>query len=300
VIDSKILSGSSILFTSSIISIPLNLLLEDGGIFFQFQLPSTCAPSFKGISCAITYNLIFNFSKLGPAYTKDIAFPLSIISNYNEPTSHKLTQSLSYIITQSELSLDKYLFSSFEEEAPMITNSNTFQTINIQHTHPICTLTINHLSKGSIICYPGTSISNIFNFESISNGHKCLLFKVTLIAVEKRPDGSTIQEKILFSSTRSARKAAILHTDVPISDTCAPSFTSFIVNLSYRLDFEFQVEVDEGSSAEAATETAVLTLEVIVKPMDALYRTHPAPHREAKRSLESSSSAWSNSLALML
>ncbi len=89
VVDCSAASGASVFFSTPISSVSLRSLLVDGGLFAQLQLPMGCPPTFKGISCSISYQIVLSFAKFQKEGLKDISFPLQVVSSCSEANSYK-------------------------------------------------------------------------------------------------------------------------------------------------------------------------------------------------------------------
>ncbi len=89
IVDFSSASGASVFFSTPIVPISLRSLLVDGGLFAQLQLPLGCPPSFKGISCSISYQLVLSFVKFKKEGMREIVFPLPVVSSCGESSSYK-------------------------------------------------------------------------------------------------------------------------------------------------------------------------------------------------------------------
>lgn len=86
VLPSALLTNGRVLFSTSIENCKISEFFH-GGCMLQFQLPQYIAPSFKGLSCSISYYLLINLS---PKFVgDDIVLPFQIVSG-SSTTSNEI------------------------------------------------------------------------------------------------------------------------------------------------------------------------------------------------------------------
>jgi len=274
-------------------------------IFVQFDLPPKLLPTFKGLSCSISYFLLLTFEATS-GEIRHVSFPFNVTSTGCAYTPHYIRYAEITVYPSSEVPHDlkftplpdslvasnnrstvangsfSYFDSAAEgtatndDEDPFNLNCH-YITYTITANDVVCTLSLllakNCIGSSSNRSCNGEYVLKLYPRDSFTitldfDGcqQQCSFVTCKLLSIESRSDGSRVNEKVLTSSSKHVSDAVVVHFTMDIPAATFPSFTAQTCSLAHRLVLEFVVGEGGASEGQGGADVFTWSAEVEVLP----------------------------------
>ena len=272
-------------------------------IFIQFDLPPKLLPTFKGLSCSMSYFLLLTFEG-GSGEVTNVAFPFNVMSPGCSYTPHFIRYAEITVYSPEEVPDDlkftplpdslveynnrstvgqssSYLEGGAEgdaidlgdDEDPFNLNCH-YITYTITASDVVCSLSLllakNGIRSGGssdeylLKLYPKDSFTVTLDFDNCHQ--RCSYVTCKLLSIESRSDGSRVNEKVLVSSGRHVSDAVVVHFSLVLPDSTFPSFRAQTCSLTHRLVLEFVGEQEVSAGEVGSSDIFTWSTGVAVLP----------------------------------
>jgi len=221
-------------------------------ICIYFDLPNDLLPSYKGLCAVISYYINITILNQKTGEKRIFQYPYQIVGK-------SIPSIVSYPIRYSDLviipsqlwpkdlhlqPLPDMLSVGFDDFS--ISNDDDDDLVpvvyNIRDEDIVCSLTLLQ-NKSSDLCikmYPYQVVCLTLDFHLAKQ--QCNAVRSRLIQYEKKTDGSRVQDKVLYSITKSTKDALTVHMQLQSPPGLPCEFTTPVFKLSYMIELEFLIE----------------------------------------------------------